>query len=140
MAAAAMAGAMWDADAATAAGAARERGDGFIVLAPEEGLRWRKATAPVVAAWLKEMKERHVDGSKLLAGAYKLIARYAAEPEPHAPEPSRSPNRRSRSRPRHRPRRSRLNCRRRKSPFCGRFRLHRRRPRRRPYRSPSRCQ
>ncbi len=86
-AAAAMAGAMWDADAATAAGAARERGDGFIVLSPEEALRWRKATEPVVAAWLKQMKERHVDGGKLLAGARKLIAKYAAEPEPQPPQP-----------------------------------------------------
>jgi TRAP-type C4-dicarboxylate transport system substrate-binding protein len=84
--AAAMAGAMWDADAATAAGAARERGDGFIVLSPEEALRWRKATDPVVAAWLKQMKERHVDGGKLLAGARTLIAKYATEPEPQPPE------------------------------------------------------
>ncbi len=86
-AAAAMAGAMWDADAATAAGAARERGDGFIMLSPEEALRWRKSTEPVVAAWLKQMKERHVDGGKLLAGAHKLIAKYAAEPEPQPPQP-----------------------------------------------------
>jgi hypothetical protein len=78
---------MWDADAATAAGAARERGDGFVVLSPDEALRWRKATAPVVASWLKEMKERHVDGGKLLAGAHKLIARYAAEPELQPPQP-----------------------------------------------------
>ena len=86
-AAAAMAGAMWDADAATAAGAARERGDGFVVLSPEEALRWRKATAPVVTAWLEQMKERHVGGGKLLAGARTLIAKYATEPEPQPPQP-----------------------------------------------------
>ena len=86
-AAAAMAGAMWDADAATAASAARDRGDGFIVLSPEEAQRWRKATEPVVVAWLKEMKERHADGGKLLAGARALLAKYAAEPEPQPPQP-----------------------------------------------------
>jgi TRAP-type transport system periplasmic protein len=87
---AAAAGAMWDGDAEIAASAARERGDGIIVLSPEETGRWRKATEPVVAAWLKEMKERRLDGGKLVAAARALIAKYAAEPEPQ-PQPPVQP-------------------------------------------------
>ena len=54
--AAGMAGAMWDAEATTVAQAARERGDPITVLTNEDVTSWRKATEPVIAAWLKEMK------------------------------------------------------------------------------------
>jgi TRAP-type C4-dicarboxylate transport system substrate-binding protein len=77
-----IAGAMWDDEAATVADMVRQRGDTVTTLTPEEAARWRKATEPVVAAWLKQMKERRLDGAKLLANARTLLAKYEKEPEP----------------------------------------------------------
>jgi TRAP-type transport system periplasmic protein len=84
-----MAGAMWDAEATTVAQAARERGDPITVLTNEDVASWRKATEPVIAAWLREMKGRRIDGAKLMASTRALLARYANEPEP--PPQSRPP-------------------------------------------------
>ena len=66
--AAAMAGAMWDIEARTVAETARDRGDPIAILTAEEVAPWRKATEPVIAAWQKQMKERKLDGGKLIAG------------------------------------------------------------------------
>ena len=90
--AAGMAGAMWDVEAAGAVALARERGDAVTVLPPKEVLRWRRATEPVIAAWLKQMKERRIDGDKLLADIRELLEKYAGEPEPQPPpRPSPQP-------------------------------------------------
>ncbi len=85
--AATMAGAMWDSEAKAVADAARERGDPITTLTADEVATWRKATEPVVAAWQKQMKERKIDSSKLIATARSLVAKYASEPEPQAPQP-----------------------------------------------------
>jgi hypothetical protein len=87
--AASMAGAMWDIDAKAVAGTARDRGDLVLVMSAEEAAPWRKATEPVIAAWQKQMKERKLDGGKLLADVEALLAKYAEEPEPDAPQPAR---------------------------------------------------
>jgi TRAP-type C4-dicarboxylate transport system substrate-binding protein len=90
--AAGMAGAMWDVEAAGAVALARERGDAVTVLPPKEVLRWRRATEPVIAAWVKQMKERRIDGDKLLADIRELLEKYAGEPEPQPPpRPSSQP-------------------------------------------------
>jgi TRAP-type transport system periplasmic protein len=90
--AAGMAGAMWDAEAGGAVALAREHGDAVTVLPPKEVLRWRKATEPVIAAWVKQMKERRIDGDKLLADIRELLEKYAGEPEPQPPpRPSPQP-------------------------------------------------
>ncbi len=81
-AAAAMAGAMWDVQAAAVATDVGQRGDVIVTLLPEAVAHWRKATEPVAVSWLKDMKERKVDGAKLLAGAHALLVKYANEPEP----------------------------------------------------------
>lgn len=83
-AAAAMAGAMWDQQAAAVANMVVERGDLIVTLLPEAVARWRKATEPVIDAWRKEMKEQKVDGAKLIAAANALLAKYANEPEPQS--------------------------------------------------------
>jgi TRAP-type C4-dicarboxylate transport system substrate-binding protein len=80
--AAAMAGAMWDLQAAAVVDTVSQRGDPITTLLPEAVAHWRKATEPVVEAWLKDMKEHKVDGGKLLAGVRTLLAKYADEPEP----------------------------------------------------------
>ncbi len=86
---ASLAGAMWDIEAKAVAGTVRDRGDLVVVMSAEETAPWRKATEPVIAAWQKQMKERKLDGGKLLAGIEALLTKYAAEPEPDAPQPAR---------------------------------------------------
>ncbi len=85
--AAGMAGAMWDIEAAAVADMVRRGGDPITILTAEEVAKWRKATAPVIAAWLKQMKEHKLDGGKLIAAARVLLAKYANEPEPQ-PSPA----------------------------------------------------
>ena len=87
--AASIAGAMWDVQAAAVVDMVSGRGDPITTLLPEAVARWRKATEPVIEAWLKDMKEHKVDGTKLLANAHALLAKYANEPEPQPPQPTR---------------------------------------------------
>jgi hypothetical protein len=84
--AAALAGAMWDLQAAAVADGVSQRGDPVTTLPPEAVAHWRKATEPVIEAWLKDMKDSKVDGGKLLAGARGMLAKYANEPEPQSPQ------------------------------------------------------
>jgi TRAP-type transport system periplasmic protein len=105
-AAAGMAGAMWDGEAASAIAMARERGDTVTVLAPREVARWRKATEPVLATWVRQMKERRIDGEKLLANIRELLEKYANEPEPrppHRPSPQSAPEQKVVAQPQPRP-------------------------------------
>jgi TRAP-type transport system periplasmic protein len=90
-AAASIAGAMWDVQASAVVDMVGARGDPITTLLPEAVARWKKATEPVVEAWLKDMKEHKVDGGKLLANARALLAKYAGEPEPQPPQPAREP-------------------------------------------------
>ena len=89
--AASIAGAMWDVQAAAVVDMVGGRGDPITTLLPEAVARWRKATEPVIEAWLKDMKEHKVDGGKLLANARALLAKYANEPEPQPAQPAREP-------------------------------------------------
>ena len=89
--AAAIAGAMWDVQAAAVIDMVSGRGDPITTLLPEAVAHWRKATEPVIEAWLKDMKERKADGGKLLANARALLAKYVNEPEPQPPQPAREP-------------------------------------------------
>jgi TRAP-type C4-dicarboxylate transport system substrate-binding protein len=86
-----IAGAMWDVQAAAVVDMVGGRGDPITTLLPEAVARWRKATEPVVEAWLKDMKEHKVDGGKLLANARALLAKYLNEPEPQPSQPPRAP-------------------------------------------------
>jgi TRAP-type C4-dicarboxylate transport system substrate-binding protein len=85
-AAAGMAGAMWDLEAKAVAEAARDRGEPTTLLTADQVVHWRKATDPVIAAWQKQMKERKVDGGKLVTAVRELVAKYADEPEPQPPQ------------------------------------------------------
>jgi hypothetical protein len=86
--AAAVAGAMWDVQASAVIDMVSGRGDPITTLLPEAVAHWRKATEPVIEAWLKDMKEHKVDGGKLLANIRTLLAKYASEPEPQPAQPS----------------------------------------------------
>jgi hypothetical protein len=89
--AASVAGAMWDVQAAAVVDMVSGRGDPITTLLPEAVARWRKATEPVIEAWLKDMKEHKVDGGKLLANARALQAKYVNEPEPQPAQSARPP-------------------------------------------------
>jgi len=93
--AAGMAGAMWDREAKAVTDMVRERGASITLLRADDVAQWRTATAPVIAAWRREMKERGIDGGKLLASARAMLERYANEPEPQAngPPPASEPTR-----------------------------------------------
>jgi len=86
--AAGMAGAMWDVQANAVAADVAERGDVIVTLLPEAVAHWRRETEPVIGTWLKEMKEKKIDGGKMLASAHALLAKYASLPEP---QPSQMP-------------------------------------------------
>ena len=101
--AAGMAGAMWDIEAAAVADMVRRGGDPITILTAEEVAKWRKATAPVIAAWLKQMKEHKLDGGKLIGGARVLLAKYANEPEPQPSQPAQPPEQKVVTEPRQRP-------------------------------------
>lgn len=75
--AATLAGRMWDEQAVTVESLVKARGNSVIVIAADEVARWRKATEPVVAAWLKGAKARGLDGEKLLRNAKASIAKYS---------------------------------------------------------------
>jgi TRAP-type C4-dicarboxylate transport system substrate-binding protein len=81
-AAATLAGTMWDLQAAAVSDMVVQRGDPIVTLLPEAVAHWRKATDPVVEVWTKKMKERKLDGGKLIAGVQALLTKYAKEPEP----------------------------------------------------------
>jgi len=88
--AAGMAGAMWDLQANAVAASVAQNGDVIVTLLPGAVAHWRRATAPVVESWLKQMKERKIDGGRLIANAHAMLAKYANVPEP-VPEPQISP-------------------------------------------------
>jgi hypothetical protein len=54
----------------------KARGNTITVLAEDEKAKWRKATEPVVEAWLKGAKDKGLDGGKLLETARALLAKY----------------------------------------------------------------
>jgi TRAP-type transport system periplasmic protein len=85
--AAGMAGAMWDLQASAVADMVSQHGAAIVTLAPEAVAHWRQATEPVIQVWLKQMKERNVDGGKLLASAQASLDKYASLPEPQPPQP-----------------------------------------------------
>lgn len=76
--AAQMAGNMWDQQAVAVSDMVRKRGNTITVLDEAEAARWRKATEPVIDAWIKSTKDRGIDGAKLLETTRAAIAKYDA--------------------------------------------------------------
>ncbi|MDJ1158520.1 TRAP transporter substrate-binding protein [Chelatococcus sp. SYSU_G07232] len=74
--AAAMAGKVWDEQAVVVSEMVRKRGNVITVIAEEEAARWRQTTQPVVDTWLKQMKDKGLDGGKLLDAARASLAKY----------------------------------------------------------------
>jgi hypothetical protein len=53
-----------------------KRGNTITVIEEAEAAKWRKATEPVIEAWIKGMKDKNLDGGKLLENARALLAKY----------------------------------------------------------------
>jgi TRAP-type transport system periplasmic protein len=76
LAAASMAGKVWDEAAGPAMELARKRGNEIHTLTEEEAARWREATKPVVDAWLAQAQGKGLDGEALLGAARELLAKH----------------------------------------------------------------
>jgi TRAP-type C4-dicarboxylate transport system substrate-binding protein len=76
MAAAEMAGAVWDEMGLPVLEMVKKRGNIVTTISEDEKKRWQQTTAPVVEAWIKQMKDRNLDGGKLLDAAKAALARY----------------------------------------------------------------
>lgn len=76
MAAANMAGKLWDEMGIPVRDMVEKRGNIITVLAEDEKARWKTATAPVIDAWLKTVKDKGLDGAKLLETAQALLAKH----------------------------------------------------------------
>lgn len=76
MAFADIAGNMWDSEAKNVSEMARKRGNTISSISLEEKARWIKATEPVHAAWIEQVKAKGMDGTKMIADARALVAKH----------------------------------------------------------------
>ncbi|MCC7046076.1 MAG: TRAP transporter substrate-binding protein [Alphaproteobacteria bacterium] len=76
MAAAKMAGTVWDEAAVVVKDMVQKRGNTITVIAEDEVKRWQATTKPVVDAWLAASKEKGFDGAALLADLQALIQKH----------------------------------------------------------------
>lgn len=78
MAAAQMAGAMWDERSGMVGQMVRGRSQNTVIMmAEDEAARWRTTTQPVIDAWIRSIRERNIDGQKLLDDARAALSRHA---------------------------------------------------------------
>ncbi|MEL3892388.1 TRAP transporter substrate-binding protein [Ferrovibrio sp. MS7] len=71
-----LAGEMWDNEGVAVADMVRKRSNSITAISADEAARWRKATQPVIDDWIKAMKDKGVDGGKMLEHARALVAKY----------------------------------------------------------------
>lgn len=71
-----LAGKMWDEEAVRVRDMVAKRGNTITVLDAAEKARWIKATEPVEAAWIEQMKAKNIDGATLVKVARALVAKY----------------------------------------------------------------
>lgn len=77
MPAAIMAGEMWDERGRSVAEMVKGRSRNTItMLAEDEAAKWRAATKPVEEAWLKTVKERGIDGQKIVDDVRAAVAKH----------------------------------------------------------------
>lgn len=76
MAAATTAGKVWDEMGIPVLEMVKKRGNVITTISEDERKKWQQTTAPVVDAWVKQMKDKNLDGGKLLETARALLAKY----------------------------------------------------------------
>ena len=75
--AATMAGKMWDDTGVTIEEQVRKRsGNTISAISAEEAARWRKATESVHENWIKQVKDKGIDGGKMIEAVRALVAKY----------------------------------------------------------------
>ncbi|WP_198376522.1 TRAP transporter substrate-binding protein [Neoroseomonas rubea] len=72
--AAIMASRVWDEEGPKVEEMVRRRGNAITEITAEEKARWQAATAPVVQAWIGQMRERSIDGAALVEETRALVA------------------------------------------------------------------
>src|SRR3954447_18305613 len=70
------AGRMWDDQAVVVEEMVRKGGNTVTLLSEDEVKRWQKTTHPVIDAWIASVKDKGVDGAKLLQSFQDLVAKY----------------------------------------------------------------
>jgi TRAP-type C4-dicarboxylate transport system substrate-binding protein len=55
----------------------KKKGGTIVTISEDEAQRWEKTTQPVIEAWIKQVKERNIDGGKLLDATRELVAKHA---------------------------------------------------------------
>lgn len=76
MAFAEKAGQVWDEQGKTVSEMVKSKGGEINSISEDEKARWIKATEPVIEGWVKQVKDKGLDGNKLLEQARALIAKY----------------------------------------------------------------
>ena len=77
MPAATMAGKTWDdAGAAVLEMVSKRSGNVISEISVDEAGRWRKTTQPVIDAWIASVKDRNLDGAKLVEAVRTLVQKY----------------------------------------------------------------
>ena len=71
------AGKVWDDVGADIAESVRKRGNVITTIDEAEKAKWMKTTEPVAEGWIKQMKERNLDGGKLIEAAKASLAKFS---------------------------------------------------------------
>jgi TRAP-type transport system periplasmic protein len=71
-----LAGNMWDTAGAEVLERVKKRGNTLSAITEEEKARWVTATQPVTDGWIKQVKDRGLDGTKLIEEAKALVAKH----------------------------------------------------------------
>jgi TRAP-type transport system periplasmic protein len=72
-----LAGNMWDSAGAAVLEMVKKRGNTVAAISEEEKARWIKTTAPVIDGWIAQVKDKGLEGGKLIEQARALVAKYA---------------------------------------------------------------
>jgi TRAP-type transport system periplasmic protein len=71
-----LAGNMWDDAGALVLERVKKRGNTIITISADEKAKWITATKPVIDAWIAQVKDKNLDGGKLIEQAKALVAKY----------------------------------------------------------------
>jgi TRAP-type C4-dicarboxylate transport system substrate-binding protein len=71
-----LAGNMWDDAGALVLERVKKRGNTLITISADEKAKWITATRPVIDAWITQVKDKNLDGGKLIEQAKALVAKY----------------------------------------------------------------
>jgi hypothetical protein len=71
-----LAGNMWDDAGAQVLDMVKKRGNTVSSVSEDEKARWIKATQPLIDSWVAQVKDKGLDGNKLIEQAKALVAKY----------------------------------------------------------------